>query len=310
MKYLLLASNALSGIGQVMVRYKALFELQGHTVDLRFYGERVSDETYDVGFAFLLPFVSMLDAADNHMQNCTRKLRMTVCETEPVHEAYGLFARYPEVLVPSDFAKRILEKQFPNITFRKFIHYVTVSKTIQHVPSMFYTFYTIGNIADFRKNIPMLLRAMENFPNARLVLKATCRQPVKLHGNNILVLNEFMNEDQLDRLHNSCHCYVNCSHSEGVGMGAVEAAIRNKPVILTDYGGCKEYVKTPWVVSCTTGPVGRDEFLFRKESIWGIPSYDDLVKHMRSCYENNIRFYNHEHTRILMDTLTRKNLVE
>ena len=33
-------------------------------------------------------------------------------------------------------------------------------------------------------------------------------------------------------------CYVSFSSSEGVGMGAVEAAIRNKPVIITDYGGC------------------------------------------------------------------------
>jgi len=308
MKYLLLSSNSLSGIGQVMIRYRTLLELQGHSVDMRYYGDAVTRDTYDVGFAFLLPFVSVLDAADKHMEGCARKLRMTVCETEPVHEAYGLFARYPEVLVPSEFSKRILEKQFPNITFKKLLHYAPIpTKTVVNMGS-FYTFYTIGNIADFRKNIPMLLRAMERFPNARLVLKATCKQPIKIPGNQILVLNQFMNDDEMDRLHDSCHCYVNCSHSEGVGMGAVEAAIRNKPVILTDYGGCKEYVKTPWIVSCTPVKVGRDEFLFKKDTMWGLPSFSELITHMQTCYNNNIRHYSHEHTHILMNTLKNKVL--
>lgn len=288
----------------MMMRYKAMIELQGHVVDMRYYGDKVTDDEYDVGFAFLLPFVYILDAADKHMSKCVRKLRMTVCETDPVNEMYGLFARYPEVLVPSEFSKRILEKQFPNIKFRKLFHYVKIPKTVSvQKSSQIYTFYTIGNIVDFRKNISMLLRAMDYFPNARLVLKATCRQPVNISSKNVVVLNQFMTDDELEHLHDTCHCYVNCSHSEGVGMGAVEAAVRNKPVILTEYGGCTEYVKSPWVVSCTLGKVGRDEFLFQKDAQWGIPSFDDLVTHMQTCYLNNIRDFNHEHTRTLIKTL-------
>jgi glycosyltransferase involved in cell wall biosynthesis len=107
-----------------------------------------------------------------------------------------------------------------------------------------YTFYTIGNIADPRKNIQGLINAFLecNFgTEARLVLKATCFHPITLKIPGVVVINGLLSDEALERVHASCHCYVNCSHSEGVGMGAVEAALRSKPVIITDYGGLKEY---------------------------------------------------------------------
>lgn len=313
MRYLLLASTFLSGIGQVMVRYARLFERQGHHVTLRLLNEEVPEsETFDVGFAFLLPIIPMMDQADRHMSRCARKVRMTVCETVPVHPSYGLFERYGEMLVPSEFSRTILQTQFPNISFRLYRHYAEIPTEIKETnPNTIYTFYTIGNIVDFRKNVSMLIRAMLHFPHARLVLKATCRGPVQLPEDtpkNVVIFNDFMTPEQLDRLHNACHCYVSCSHSEGVGMGAVEAALRNKPVILSDFGGCKEYVKTPFVLSCDRVPVGRDEFLFQKHAIWGDPSFADLLRHMETCVSQDIRTFNHEHTQILMHSLIHKPL--
>ena len=106
------------------------------------------------------------------------------------------------------------------------------------------------------------------------------------------------------KVHETSHCYVNCSHSEGVGMGAVEAALRSKPVIITDYGGLKEYVKTPWVVPCTTGPIGFDDFLFKKEHNWGHPDQVALEKCLMDCYQKKVTTWDHAHTRELMDQVT------
>jgi hypothetical protein len=80
-------------------------------------------------------------------------------------------------------------------------------------------------------------------------------------------------------------------------MGAVEAALRSKPVIITDYGGLKEYVKTPWVVSCTKGPIGFDDFLFTKDLKWGHPSQEALVAALKDCFEKRVSFWDHAHTR-------------
>jgi hypothetical protein len=159
-----------------------------------------------------------------------------------------------------------------------------------------YIFYTIGNVADPRKNIGALIRALDNFPEARLLIKATCNQPVSLNHPQVMIINGLISDEQMENVHAKGHCYVNCSHSEGVGMGAVEAALRSKPVIITDYGGLKEYVHTPFTVPCTLGPIGFDDFLFTKDLVWGHPSYVELVRHMASCYEQRIVTWDHSHT--------------
>jgi glycosyltransferase involved in cell wall biosynthesis len=247
---------------------------------------------YDKTFVFIIP---QKESFEYITQKFKPDVVMTVCETEPVHENYKLiFDTFPLVLVPSQFCKRIFKNQFPNANIEIFPHWpggVTGP----------YTFYTIGNIIDPRKNIKMLLQAFSecNFPSgsARLVIKATCREPVKIKTPHVLVLNGLLSDDDMDRVHAMGHCYVNCSHSEGVGMGAVEAALRNKPVIITDFGGLQEYVNTPFVVKCTETTVGIHDFLFEPHMKWGQPSLEDLIKHMRRCYDEKITHWDHQHTR-------------
>ena len=86
-------------------------------------------------------------------------------------------------------------------------------------------------------------------------------------------------------------------------MGCVEAAMRNKPVILSEYGGAAEYVHTPWVVPCSIAPVGRDEFLFKRDMLWGVPDPVVLKKHMQDCYDRGVMYYDHSHTHNLVKDL-------
>jgi len=135
------------------------------------------------------------------------------------------------------------------------------------------------------------------------VLKATCMQDVTWRVPGVTVINGLLSNEDLEKVHEQSHCYINCSHSEGVGMGAVEAALRDKPVIITDFGGLKEYVKTPWTVPCTKGPIGFDDFLFTADQNWGFPSGEELQKCMWDCYEKKVTTWDHSHTRELMQTL-------
>ena len=306
MKYLLLTSNVLSGIGQVMTRYKLMLDRQGHETTLLMFSDNPSSEKFDVGFAFLLPLQSMMHASELHLRNCERIVRMTVCETETVHENYALFKRYQRMYVPSVFAINVLRRQFPEMQFELLRHWAE-RPALPSTPSTPrpYVFYTIGNVADFRKNIRTLIHTFVDcrFSNARLVLKATCKADIKINVPNVTVINGLLSEDQLNRVHDACHCYVNCSHSEGVGMGCVEAAMRNKPVILSEYGGAAEYVHTPWVIPCSLAPVGRDEFLFKRDMIWGAPDQTVLKRHMQDCYERGIVYYDHTHTHDIMKEL-------
>jgi len=84
-------------------------------------------------------------------------------------------------------------------------------------------------------------------------------------------------------------------------MGAVEAAMHDRPVIITDYGGLKEYIpSTPFVVRSDRCQVGQDDFLYTKDMIWGSPRLSDLMEHMRTCALQRIETWDHELSRKLV----------
>jgi len=302
--WLFVGPQLLAGIGQVTKQYS---DLLGPDAEYCQLGHRPQKALYDRGFAFVLPIAQQLDMFDQYKPFCKKWIYMTVCETEPVNDCYGLLSRYKEVHVPSEFSRQILEKQFPDIKWKLLRHWSATK--VPRAPSTMtpYVFYSIGNMLDPRKNIKGLIEAYlrcEFHDAAHLVLKATCTQPVDWRVPGVTIINGLLSDEELEKVHAGGHCYVNCSHSEGVGMGAVEAALRSKPVIITDYGGLKEYVKTPWVVPCTTGPIGFDDFLFKKEHTWGHPSSEHLQKCLWDCFEKKVASWDHSHTRGLMDEVT------
>jgi hypothetical protein len=289
--WLFIGPPLLSGIGQVTRRYTTLLR-DAEYVE---FSDTPSRERYDRGFAFVLPIPAQLAMVDALARRCTTMTYMTICETETVHPAYGMLEKYKTMYVASDFCKRVLERQFPATTW-KVLRLFAAAPSRPEAPRLGtpYVFYTIGNIMDPRKNIVKLVEAFLRckFPpgEAVLLLKATCRADVEWKVPGVQIINGLLTDAQMEQVHSLGHCYVNCSHSEGVGMGAVEAAMRNKPLIITDYGGLKEYVRTPHVVKCTVGPVGFDDFLFTKDMCWGHPSQEELIAAMRTCFAEKVHF--------------------
>lgn len=295
MSWLFIGPTTLAGIGQVTRRYSTLVP-DGEYVE---FGTQPTKPKYDCGFAFVLPIKSQLDLVDQYATFCSKMIYMTICETETVSPEYQMLVdRYPRMYVGSEFCQGVLKRQFPTADWRVLRLWAPgPAKPIPANPHTSpYIFYTIGNIIDPRKNINMLIRAVENFPDAKLLLKATCVRAVGVNHPQVILINGLLSDEQMENVHAKGHCYVNCSHSEGVGMGAVEAAVRSRPVIITDYGGLKEYVQTPFVVGCDLAPIGFDDFLFTKDLVWGHPRYDELVKHMATCYEQRLNTWDHSHT--------------
>jgi glycosyltransferase involved in cell wall biosynthesis len=170
------------------------------------------------------------------------------------------------------------------------------------IPTGKYVFYHIGNIADQRKNFRSILEAFIrlNLPDCLLVVKATCKQDVAINVPNVIVINGLIPENELDMLHKLCDCYVSFSSSEGIGLGAVEAAIQNKPVIIPEYGGAVDYIKTPYLIKCEKQEIQNDDFLFKKGMIWGKPNFDQLLKFMKDAYTKKLTYMNHDHTRFVV----------
>lgn len=285
---LLIGPSLLSGIGHHLKKYGALFP--GST-----YVE-LSDELPDAeeAFIFAIPTSRWLERIPLLKQKYPRLTCMTVCETETVHEDYGkLFEHFDRIAVPSAFCQGVFSRQFPGTTF--FIIHA-------HIPTDDrYVFYHIGNVVDQRKNVRAILEAFIrlNEPNARLLIKATCKTPIQINLPNVRVINGLLSDEELDDIHRMGDCYVSFSHSEGVGMGAVEAAMRDKPVIITDYGGAPEYIKTPYTIACKLQELEKDDFLFKKGMRWGDPDPDQLLEYMRDAFDKRVRHMDHSHTKQL-----------
>jgi glycosyltransferase involved in cell wall biosynthesis len=114
---------------------------------------------------------------------------------------------------------------------------------------------------------------------------------------NVFIINGLMPQEYLDSLHALCDCYVSFSSSEGIGMGAVEAALHNKPVIITEYGGAVEYIKTQYTIPCGRQELQNDDFLFQKGMVWGKPSFKHLMEYMKDAYTKKLTYMDHSHTR-------------
>jgi glycosyltransferase involved in cell wall biosynthesis len=280
-----------SGIGQHAFKYTKIFDNASYHI----IGSEVP-ESGD-GLLFLLPIKNHIDYVKYVRTRVKNLALMTVCETETVHEDYSLIMKESKkIMVPSEYCKRVLSRQFPDNEFH------IIHAHIPTPPKRPYTFYHIGNVMDDRKNFRGILEAFVrlNKPDAKLVVKATCKQNIQIKLPNVEVINGLISDEEMDKLHDRCDCYVSFSNSEGVGMGPVEAALRDKPVIITNYGGSPEYVKTPYTIDCEFQELEKDDFLFKKGMIWGKPNPNQLLEFMRDAYYKNLHYMNHEYTRKLV----------
>jgi glycosyltransferase involved in cell wall biosynthesis len=157
---------------------------------------------------------------------------------------------------------------------------------------------------DKRKNFGAMLRAfmrLEN-PNAHLIIKEQSNAPINLNIPNVQIINQELTEEEMNQIHDQCDCYVNTSHSEGIGMGPVEAALRDKPVIIPDFGATPEYIKTPYLVKCKQVKIGKGYYLFKDDMVWGEPDEDMLYEFMKDVLDKNLRYMDHTYTKEIMNS--------
>ncbi|AUT19171.1 hypothetical protein DSLPV1_200 [Dishui lake phycodnavirus 1] len=280
-----------SGIGQHCRKYCELFP------NAKYYSyseQSMALPKCDRALLFLIP----AGPYENIIRYCKSQVKhlelYTVCETETVHPEYGkMFEHFDRCAVPSEFCRDVLAKQFPGKEF-----YVLPV----HIPQPPYVFYHIGNVKDeHRKNFLEILRAFIElnieFPDTRFLVKATCNDDVHINHKHVEVINGVLSDGKLDLIHDSGHCYVNFSNSEGAGMGAIEAAIRDKPVIITAFGAPVEYIKTPYTIECEKQEIQHDDFLFQKGMVWGKPNPQQLRAFMRDAYLKRLTYMDHSHTK-------------
>jgi len=152
-------------------------------------------------------------------------------------------------------------------------HPYDVNKTISDkkldIPSLEgkCVFYTIGEMTK-RKNFAALIRsyysAFTKNENVALVIKTNVlgndpqqtmslmnkfvddiKKSVHIHRDlknypPILVITEFLSEEQISQLHSSCDIFVSPSHGEAICLPAMDAMFHGNPVIVSNWGNFPE----------------------------------------------------------------------
>ena len=310
------------GMGRAAHEYKKIFETMGYTVTCMNWfdvisGRNTTMNRTDIFVAFVVPQPHLMKILKHIVSLYNRTYGIIVWETDqppPCFVEYtGLF---DHMFAPSMFTSKMFN---PALTFLPH-HVRRKSYTLKDVtPDLKkllvtpgYKFYSISDFTDSRKNYDQLVQGFLEcgFPGAHLVLKHNRPSPrIVNHPNIINIVGELSGTD-MEFIHDTCHCYVSLSFSEGVGLGIVEAAIHDKPVLMTDYGGQNDYVKTQWKVKTSKGNVGFDEFLFTKDMTWGVPNYEHYKVLLKKLYLESPKTEDHEHTRKIVSTKFIKNILK
>lgn len=245
-----------------------------------------------------------------------------------LHTSWSVFLKQmDEVWVPSDYASgklknegletKVLPHCFDLHKYRMNYNVIDFNDLNSH-----FKFYTIADLND-RKNLESIIKSYySEFSKGEpvcLVLK------IKKHGMNDqqlqkymsdkindikkrlriyknpnsyppqVVITPYMTEHQIYSLHNTCDCFVGCSHGEGWSIPSFEAMCFGKTPICSNEGGPSEFIdsenpNTGLLINGVNGvcehsdPAFPDIFTGKEE--WFVPNESEIKAAMRHYYEN------------------------
>jgi len=115
-------------------------------------------------------------------------------------------------------------------------------------------------------------------------------KPAKIH-----LVSGRITPGQIDQLHRRGDCFISLSHSEGWGLGAFDAALAAKPVIITGWGGQLDYLGKdyPYLVDYSLRSTDQypDDgyFLHAADALWAEASNESAISLMRAVVEDPAR---------------------
>ena len=190
---------------------------------------------------------------------------------------------------------------------------------IPHLKDKF-VFYYIGEITR-RKNVGALLKAFHSEfsanENVGILIKGSLpgaaadeteayltdmsdkiKEGLKLYGDKSnyhkeIFVCDYLSEEQIFNIHNSCDCFVSSSFGEAWGIPIFDAMAMGKTPICCDNGGPKDFLKNGGgiLTSCRKEPCFGvlDSFddLYTANENWYSVNISEMRKNMREMFENS-----------------------
>lgn len=224
---------------------------------------------------------------------------------EEFHGAYGLFN---EIWVASAFCQESISATSP-VPVVKIPPPVEVRIERPYdrrhfgIPENAFVFMMLFDFLSFieRKNPMAVIKAFRmafgrgedvmlvvKSTNARYHREAFQKLVDDVRGDNVLIIDRYLNRDELHSLMNVCDCYVSLHRSEGFGLPMAEAMFLGKPVIATGYSGNLEFmnVENSFLVKYRLVELQRDYGPYKKGNLWAEPDVEHAAELMRFVAEH------------------------
>jgi glycosyltransferase involved in cell wall biosynthesis len=132
-----------------------------------------------------------------------------------------------------------VEERFAKASSDLFVHQYDMKDFILYV----------GQIGPYRKNVRQLLRALEQVDHAAVIIGSfddspsgrSCLELAK-HNPRLLVIDELSHDSMLlASAYSACDVFVLPSQYETPGISALEAALAGAKIVITPFGGTRDY---------------------------------------------------------------------
>ncbi|SFM64365.1 Glycosyltransferase involved in cell wall bisynthesis [Ectothiorhodospira mobilis] len=137
----------------------------------------------------------------------------------------------------------------------------------------------------FRAHHPVVL-IIKTFPNPHNDVREQLQQHIDRDPGypRVDIIMDDWSPAQMTGLYQACQALVAPSRGEGFGLPMAEAMIHRLPVIVTGWGGHRDFCNddTAWLVDFQLTPA--NTHLSEHGSLWAEPDANDLVRRLRELY--------------------------
>ncbi|QAY63377.1 glycosyltransferase [Xylanimonas allomyrinae] len=104
---------------------------------------------------------------------------------------------------------------------------------------------------------------------------------------DVIVIDEYLHQDELTALSARCTAYVSLHRAEGLGLTIAESMAWGRPVVVSAYSGNMQFTTAAnaYLVPCSPGVIPRDAEPYPAGTPWGDPDLDVGAAHMRRIVE-------------------------
>jgi glycosyltransferase involved in cell wall biosynthesis len=260
---------------------------------------------------FPLPVADILDILVRLGVDIFYKAKYNICITQwelPNFPKEYEFIKYlmDKVCSISSFSaasiEKTIEKRVPVIPLPFNTDVQAIPNTIKNQtnPYIFY-FAFDGNSFLSRKNplavINSFQGAFKKNENVELIIKVMnstsndlwneCKRIAYL-DNRIKIIDESLSREKYIELIQSINCLVSLHRAEGFGRIIAELMLLEKPVIVSNYSGNKDYNNSnnAFLVDGNIVPLFKGDYHLYEDNFWFEPSIDDASKQMQYVYNN------------------------